>query len=152
MLMTLPSTQCNGSKSAIHQMLRISRCESFLVVSIRIFSHPVQRMEQSKYGMKRSRSSSFTDAAQLLWVSRQYLMRFDLCTSLQDLAWSPYTSTTFAIAAADGKVYMFDIHANKLEPICEQRLTDASDHKCTKLAFNPLHPILLVGDERSVCG
>ena len=79
-------------------------------------------------------------------------MRFDLCTSLQDLAWSPYTSTTFAIAAADGKVYVFDIHANKLEPICEQRLTNASDHKCTKIAFNPLHPILLVGDERSVCG
>jgi len=74
-------------------------------------------------------------------------MRFDLCTSLEDIGWSPYTSTTFAVAAADGKVYIFDIHASKLEPICEQFLASEQGKSCTKLAFNPTHPILLVGDE-----
>jgi WD40 repeat protein len=75
-------------------------------------------------------------------------MRFDLCTSLQDIGWSPYTSTTFVVAGADGKVYIFDIYSNKLEPICEQILANESGKSCTKIAFNPLHPILLAGDER----
>ncbi|CAF3466997.1 unnamed protein product [Rotaria sp. Silwood1] len=75
------------------------------------------------------------------------LMRFDLCTSLQDMSWSPYTSTMFTIAGADGKVYIFDIHSNKLEPICEQLLANESGKACTKIAFNPIHPILLVGDQ-----
>ena len=75
-------------------------------------------------------------------------MRFDLCTSLQDIAWSPYTSTTFAVAGADGKVYIFDIYANKLEPICEQLLANELGKSCTKIVFNQNHPILLAGDER----
>lgn len=79
--------------------------------------------------------------------SREYVIRFDLCTSLQDFAWSPYTSTTFAVAGADGKVYVFDIHSNKLEPICEQSLAKETNKICTKIAFNPIHPILLAGDE-----
>ncbi len=66
---------------------------------------------------------------------------------VQDIAWSPYTSTTFALAGADGKVYLFDIHANKLEPICEQLLANESGKSCTKIVFNPIHPILLAGDE-----
>ncbi len=74
-------------------------------------------------------------------------MRFDLCTSLQDIGWSPYTSTTFAVAGADGKIYVFDIHSNKLEPICEQLLTKELGKSCTKIAFNRNHPILLAGDE-----
>lgn len=74
-------------------------------------------------------------------------MRFDLCTSLQDIAWSPFTSTMFAVAGTDGKVYIFDIHSNKLEPIYEQVLANESGKTCTKIAFNPIHPILLVGDE-----
>lgn len=79
--------------------------------------------------------------------SSECLMRFDLCTSLQDIAWSPYTSTTFAVAGADGKVYVFDIHSNKLEPICEQILASELGKSCTKIAFNPTHPILLAGDQ-----
>jgi dynein intermediate chain 1 len=74
-------------------------------------------------------------------------MRFDLCTSLQDIGWSPFTSTMFGVAGADGKVYIFDIHSNKLEPICEQRLANQLGETCTKIAFNPIHPILLAGDE-----
>jgi WD40 repeat protein len=82
------------------------------------------------------------------FVHRQCLMRFDLCSSVNDIGWSPYTSTTFAAASVDGRVYIFDIHANKLEPICEQRVTHETAMKCTKMAFNPVHPILLVGDDR----
>ena len=53
----------------------------------------------------------------------------------------------FTIAGADGKVYIFDIHSNRLEPICEQVLANESGKACTKIALNPIHPILLVGDE-----
>lgn len=74
-------------------------------------------------------------------------MRFDLCTSLQDITWSPYTSTSFAVAGADGKVYIFDIYSDKLEPICEQLLANELGILCTKISFNPIHPILLAGDE-----
>ena len=78
------------------------------------------------------------------------LMRFDLCTSLQDIAWSPFTSTVFAVAGADGKAYVFDLHSNRLEPICEQLLAEALGKTCTKITFNALHPILLAGDAASV--
>ncbi|CAF3871249.1 unnamed protein product [Rotaria magnacalcarata] len=93
--------------------------------------------------------SCSADGTVKIWHEKinEYLMRFDLCTSLQDIAWSPYTSTMFTVAGADGKVYMFDIYSNKLEPICEQRLAKESRKMCTKIAFNPIHPILLVGDE-----
>ncbi|CAF5196904.1 unnamed protein product, partial [Rotaria magnacalcarata] len=96
--------------------------------------------------------SCSADGTVKIWHEKinEYLMRFDLCTSLQDIAWSPYTSTMFTVAGADGKVYMFDIYSNKLEPICEQRLAKESRKMCTKIAFNPIHPILLVGDETYV--
>ncbi|CAF0826705.1 unnamed protein product [Rotaria sordida] len=94
-------------------------------------------------------ASCSADGTVKIWHEKitECLMRFDLCTSLQDIAWSPYTSTMFTIAGADGKVYIFDIHSNKLEPICEQLLANESGKTCTKIAFNPIHPILLVGDQ-----
>ena len=56
----------------------------------------------------------------------------------------------FAAAGADGKVYIFDIHSNRLEPVCEQLLASALGKTCTKIVFNRLHPIVLAGDETSV--
>ncbi|UJR35829.1 hypothetical protein I4U23_028576 [Adineta vaga] len=94
-------------------------------------------------------ASCSADGTVKIWHEKllEYLMRFDLCTSLQDIVWSPFTSTLFATAGTDGKVYIFDIHSNKLEPICEQLLADELGKSCTKIAFNPIHPILLAGDE-----
>ncbi|CAF0835101.1 unnamed protein product [Adineta steineri] len=94
-------------------------------------------------------ASCSADSTVKIWHEKlaECLMRFDLCTSLQDICWSPFTSTLFAVAGADGKVYIFDIHSNKLEPICEQLLTNELGKTCTKIAFNSIHPILLAGDE-----
>ncbi len=40
---------------------------------------------------------------------------------------------------------MFDVAENKLQPLCAQKV---SKHKLTRVAFNPRHPVLLVGDAR----
>lgn len=73
-------------------------------------------------------------------------MSFDLNNAVGDVAWSPKSLTSFAAVTSDGKVHVFDLHENKHEPMCEQKITRKA--KLTKVAFNPTHPILLVGDDR----
>ena len=79
-------------------------------------------------------------------VSMRVLLSFDLNVQVGDLAWSPWSSTTFAACTADGKVHVFDLNENKNEPYCEQKAVRKA--KLTKVAFNPEHPVLLVGDDR----
>jgi dynein intermediate chain 1 len=74
------------------------------------------------------------------------VMSFDLNNAVGDVAWSPFSITTFAAATSDGKVHVYDLHENKHEPMCEQKV--ARKARLTKIAFNPKHPILLVGDDR----
>ena len=73
-------------------------------------------------------------------------LSFDLNNAVGDVAWSPNSLTTFAAVTSDGKVHVFDLHENKHEPMCEQKVVRKA--KLTKVAFNPKHPILLVGDDR----
>jgi len=75
------------------------------------------------------------------------LMSFDLNLQVGDLAWSPWSSTTFCACTSDGKVHVFDLHENKNEPYCEQKVVRKA--KLTKVAFNPRAdtPIVLVGDD-----
>ena len=47
------------------------------------------------------------------------VMTFDLNNSVGDIAWAPYSATTFAAVTADGKVPVFDLGENKYEPLCE---------------------------------
>jgi dynein intermediate chain 1 len=47
---------------------------------------------------------------------------------------------------SDGKVHVYDLHENKHEPMCEQKIVRKA--KLTKISFNPKHPIILVGDDR----
>merc|ERR1712194_296654 len=54
--------------------------------------------------------------------------------------------TVFAAVTADGKVHLYDLSVNKQEPIGEQRVIKKG--KLTHIAFNPLEPIILVGDDR----
>lgn len=42
-------------------------------------------------------------------------------------------------------MHVFDVAENKLQPLCSQKV---SKHKLTRVAFNPRHPVLLVGDAR----
>lgn len=72
---------------------------------------------------------------------------FDLGTSVGDVTWAPYSSTVFAVATADGKVSVFDLAQDRHKPLCCQKVVTRG--ALTKIAFNPRHPILLVGDDRS---
>ncbi|KAK9862806.1 hypothetical protein WJX84_010841 [Apatococcus fuscideae] len=76
----------------------------------------------------------------------QPVLVFDLGSPVGDVAWSPHAATTFAAATEEGKVHVFDISQNSIEALCEQRVV--TQGRLTKVAFNPQHPILLVGDDR----
>jgi dynein intermediate chain 1 len=86
-----------------------------------------------------------------LWdhTRRSPLMSFDLNTQVGDVAWTPWSSTTFAACTADGKLHVFDLNENKNEAMCEQKVVRKA--KLTRLAFNPdpTVPVLLVGDDHA---
>ena len=46
------------------------------------------------------------------------------------------------------QVFVYDLNINKYEPICEQSVVAKKKTKLTHIAFNPYHPILVVGDDR----
>lgn len=80
--------------------------------------------------------------------SKEPVFTFDLGCAVGDVSWSPYSSTIFAAVTADGKVHVFDLSINKYEPLCEQVVTQKKKTKLTHIAFNPRHPIVIVGDDR----
>jgi len=78
------------------------------------------------------------------------LMSFDLNNQVGDVAWAPWSSTTFAACTADGKLHVYDLNENKSEPMCEQKVVRKA--KLTKIAFNlqgKQAPMILVGDDHS---
>lgn len=74
------------------------------------------------------------------------ILTFDLNSPVGDVAWSPYSSSVFAAATADGKVYVYDLNENKTEPVCEQQVVKKS--KLTHIRFSIFDPILLIGDDK----
>ena len=44
------------------------------------------------------------------------------------------------------QVHVYDLAENKQFALCEQKVVKKA--KLTKIAFNPKHPILIVGDDR----
>ena len=73
-------------------------------------------------------------------------MSWDLNNAVCDIAWAPFSSTVFAAVTSDAQVHVFDLAVNKIEPMCKQKVVRKA--KLTKVAFNPTHPILIVGDDR----
>nr|XP_033791463.1 dynein intermediate chain 1, axonemal [Geotrypetes seraphini] len=73
---------------------------------------------------------------------------FDLNAAVGDVAWAPYSSTVFAAVTTDGKVHVFDLNINKYEAICIQAVVAKKKTKPTHLEFNPIYPIIVVGDDR----
>ena len=71
-------------------------------------------------------------------------MSFDLGTPVGDVAWAPYSSSTFAAVTDDGKACMYDLAVDRHGPICEQKVVKKA--KASKLAFNKRSPVMLVGD------
>ncbi|KAI4901488.1 hypothetical protein NFI96_012302 [Prochilodus magdalenae] len=76
------------------------------------------------------------------------MFTFDLNAAVGDVAWSPYSSTVFAAVTTDGKVHVFDLSVNKYEAICQQAVVAKKKTKLTHIAFNPVYPIIIVGDDR----
>lgn len=74
------------------------------------------------------------------------VMTFDLGTAVGDICWAPYSSTVFAAVTDEGKVDVYDLHANKHEQLCEQKIVKKA--KCTHVCFNARAPVLLVGDSQ----
>ncbi|XP_039945908.1 dynein axonemal intermediate chain 1 [Hirundo rustica] len=75
---------------------------------------------------------------------------YDLGTAVGDVAWSPYSSTVFAAVTIDGQAHVFDLNVNKLEPLCTQLVVTGKKNKTTHIQFNPVYPIIVVGDERGL--
>ncbi|NXR59428.1 DNAI1 protein, partial [Rhadina sibilatrix] len=75
---------------------------------------------------------------------------YDLGTAVGDVAWSPYSSTVFAAVTIDGQAHVFDLNVNKLEPLCTQLVVTRKKNKTTHIQFNPVYPIIIVGDERGL--
>ena len=73
---------------------------------------------------------------------------YDLNSAVGDVAWAPYSSTVFAAVTTDGKAHVFDLAVNKYEAICNQPVVAKKKNKITHVQFNPIHPIIIVGDDR----
>ena len=73
---------------------------------------------------------------------------FDLGCEVGDVAWSPFSSTVFAAVSLDGRVHVFDLKVEKYHPICSQQVVSSKRASLNHVSFNPIHPILIVGDSR----
>lgn len=73
---------------------------------------------------------------------------YDLHSAVGDVAWSPYSSTVFAAVTTDGKAHVFDLSINKYEALCTQIVVAKKKNKITHIQFNPVYPVVIVGDER----
>ncbi|XP_058301465.1 dynein axonemal intermediate chain 1 isoform X1 [Hylobates moloch] len=73
---------------------------------------------------------------------------YDLNSAVGDVAWAPYSSTVFTAVTTDGKAHVFDLAVNKYEAICNQPVVAKKKNKLTHVQFNPIHPIIIVGDDR----
>ncbi|XP_073412793.1 dynein axonemal intermediate chain 1 isoform X2 [Dendrobates tinctorius] len=73
---------------------------------------------------------------------------FDLNSAVGDVAWAPYSSTVFAAVTTDGKIHVFDLSINKYEALCQQTVVAKKKTKLTHIEFNPIYPVIIVGDDR----
>ncbi|KAM6104944.1 dynein axonemal intermediate chain 1 [Pterocles gutturalis] len=73
---------------------------------------------------------------------------YDLNSDVGDVAWSPYSSTVFAAVTTNGKAHVFDLSINKDEALCTQLVVAKKKNKITHIQFNPVYPVVIIGDER----
>ncbi|CAL5224786.1 g7529 [Coccomyxa viridis] len=92
--------------------------------------------------------STSADWTLKLWLSSrsQAMMTFDLGCPVGDAAWAPYSATVFAAVGDDGCVQVFDLAANKRDPVSKQKIHAKAG--LTRISFNTHHPVLLIGDDR----
>mmetsp|Transcript_126133 Transcript_126133/g.251914 ORF Transcript_126133/g.251914 Transcript_126133/m.251914 type:complete len:673 (-) Transcript_126133:117-2135(-) len=99
--------------------------------------------------------SASADWTVKMWdhLNRLPVMSFDLGQAIGDVAWAPYSSTTFSAITSDGPshptsgvVHIYDLSVNRNERICEQKVVKRA--RLTHVAFNDAEPIIIVGDDR----
>ncbi|XP_014676066.1 PREDICTED: dynein intermediate chain 2, ciliary-like [Priapulus caudatus] len=73
---------------------------------------------------------------------------FDLGSVVGDVAWAPHSSTVFAACTCDGRVHVYDLSVSKHSALCCQTVVQKKNTKLTHIAFNPVNPIILAGDDR----
>ncbi|KAM8985382.1 dynein axonemal intermediate chain 1 [Ara ararauna] len=73
---------------------------------------------------------------------------YDLNSGVGDVAWAPYSSTVFAAVTTDSKAHVFDLSINKYEALCTQVVVTKKKNKITHVQFNPVYPVIIVGDQR----
>ena len=76
------------------------------------------------------------------------LYTFDLSSPAGDVAWAPYSSTTFAAVTFDGKVQVYDLHFDRYKPVCVQQIVNFPRYRLNHISFNPSYPIIIVGDSQ----
>ncbi len=76
------------------------------------------------------------------------MFNFDLGSPVVDVDWAPYSSTVFAAITIDGYVYIYDLLISSEKPLCFQKVLLKNGHKLTNLKFNPIHPILLISNDK----
>uniref|UniRef100_A0A8C7X8L9 Dynein, axonemal, intermediate chain 1, paralog 2 n=1 Tax=Oryzias sinensis TaxID=183150 RepID=A0A8C7X8L9_9TELE len=74
------------------------------------------------------------------------ISNIDLKEPVEDVAFSPHSSTVFAAVTRRGTVYFYDVSISIYEPICQQEVVNKRKGQLTKLEFNPIHLIIIVGD------
>lgn len=92
--------------------------------------------------------SASADWTVKMWdhTSRTPVMSFDLAQAIGDVAWAPFSSTVFAAITPAGDVHVYDLHVNRNERVCSQKVVKRA--KLTHVAFNSTEPIIIVGDDR----
>ncbi|GAB1604400.1 dynein intermediate chain 2, ciliary-like [Argonauta hians] len=76
------------------------------------------------------------------------LFSFNLQQKVTDVAWAPYSSTTFAASTSKGYVYVYDLIANHYEPMCSQVVVKKKETEVTSICFHPRNYTILAGDNR----
>uniref|UniRef100_A0A3B3IF74 Dynein, axonemal, intermediate chain 1, paralog 2 n=1 Tax=Oryzias latipes TaxID=8090 RepID=A0A3B3IF74_ORYLA len=74
------------------------------------------------------------------------ISNIDLKEPVEDVAFSPHTSTVFAAVTRRGTVYFYDVSISIYEAICQQEVVNKRKGQLTKLEFNPIHLIIIIGD------
>ncbi|KAB0391873.1 hypothetical protein E2I00_013030 [Balaenoptera physalus] len=52
------------------------------------------------------------------------------------------------LTPTSSQTHVFDLSINKYEAICNQPVVAQKKNKLTHVQFNPIHPIIIVGDDR----
>jgi dynein intermediate chain 1 len=86
--------------------------------------------------------------SRMFFISRRPLFTFDVHAQAGDIAWAPYSSTTFAAVTTDGKVHIFDMSMDRYKAVCVQAVVPRRRAQLNHISFNPTHPIIIVGDSR----